>query len=247
MVGSLFGSFTNVLIHRLPLERDFVLDRSRCPFCSYRIPWFHNIPILSFVFLKGKCRNCHHPICLRYLFCEVFIGIMSLTVLPQTITTYQMTLFFYHLIIMTIFTAHFFIDLKHMILPNILNMILGILFFLYAFYHKTMWFGFQGFLVGLLLPLLVTLLFYYTSGKIGLGGGDIKLYAACGFVLGPMGVIQNIFLSCLLGTVVYLIPMILRKIDKNTMIPFGPFIIIILWPQIFWPKYFQRFISFIFP
>ena len=102
-----------------------------------------------------------------------------------------------------------------------------------------------GLVLGLGFPLLVSWIFYLLKGQVGLGGGDIKLYAALGIYLGPIAVMQNIFFSCFLGAIVGLILMATKVIKKENPIPFGPFIIIVSSFQIFTPNWFDHLLRYI--
>jgi len=234
--GALLGSFLNVLIYRIPKEEDFVFTRSYCPKCKKKIQWFENIPMLSFIFLKGKCSKCKSKISLKYFFVELATAMASLYLFPKEITHYTLALYGFFLSIFCVFIVHFFIDLKYKILPDSLNFYLACLFLVYGILFFSWKHWLLGGLVGLCFPLLITWLFYLVRGKIGLGGGDIKLYAALGLYLGPMGILQNIFLSCFMGSIIGIGLILFKVIKRDYPIPFGPFIIIISFVQIFFPK-----------
>jgi leader peptidase (prepilin peptidase)/N-methyltransferase len=119
------------------------------------------------------------------------------------------------------------------------------LFVLVSIFNKPLAFWLLGGLVGLGFPLIVTWVFFKLRGQVGLGGGDIKLYGALGIYLGPVGIMQNIFLSCFLGATVGLIMIALKYMKKDNPIPFGPFIIITGAFQIFFPDLFANVISYI--
>ena len=246
-IGAMIGSFLNVLIYRIPLKENFVSERSKCTKCGKMIFWYENIPLLSFLFLRGKCSKCGERIPWRYPFVELVMGLMSLYLFPKFF--WHKTYIIQYVFFMAIFAAllvHFFIDLKHKILPDGINIYLGLCFFSYALinYHWKHWL--IGGAVGFLFPLAVTYLFYLLKGKIGLGGGDIKLYGVLGLYLGPIGVLHNIFFSCMLGTLIVLPLIIFKIISRDTPIPFGPFIILIATAQIFFDKMFYKFLALIF-
>lgn len=137
--------------------------------------------------------------------------------------------------------CHFQIDLGHKILPDSLNIILFSLFLSYATVHYDWKFWLLGGAIGLLFPLTVTWLFYLLRGQIGLGGGDIKLYGILGIFLGTEMVLKNIFLSCFLGAIVGVCLIATKKMSKENPIPFGPFILIVAFIQIFFPDIFDLF------
>ena len=149
--------------------------------------------------------------------------------------------------IFCVFLCHFIVDLKHQILPDGLNIYLGCVFLMNMFVFLNWQFSLLGFCVGFGFPYLITEIFYRIRGEVGLGGGDIKLYGVLGLYLGPQGVLQNIFLSSALGSVITILLIMARKVDKKTPIPFGPFIIILASWQIFSPKTYQKSMALLMP
>jgi prepilin signal peptidase PulO-like enzyme (type II secretory pathway) len=119
---------------------------------------------------------------------------------------------------------------------------LGVIFGAYSLYYFPWNHWLYGFLIGLLFPLGVTWAFYILKGQIGLGGGDIKLFAILGLYLGPRLIIHNIFFSCFLGSIIGLSLILSRKISKDNPIPFGPFILIVAVIQIFFPSLFSKYL-----
>lgn len=102
-----------------------------------------------------------------------------------------------------------------------------------------------GVLIGGGLPYLVTWLFYKLRGKIGLGGGDIKLWAVLGLYLGPIGIVHNIWVSCSLGAIIGVMLIFFKVIERDQPVPFGPFILVVASAQIFFDEFFHRFLSFL--
>lgn len=243
--GLLIGSFLNALIYRLPLEMNIALPRSSCPNCKHVICWYENIPVLSFLFLKGKCSNCQTKISFLYPAVEILTALFAFLIAPHSLDSGDLFNFLFFLGIFSAFLVHFIVDLKHQILPDSVNIYLGILFFVVALITKPWTHWLIGFGVGLGFPLLVSWIFYLIKGQVGLGGGDIKLYAVLGIYLGPIAVMQNIFFSCFLGALVGLILMATRVIKKENPIPFGPFILIVSSFQIFTPDWFDHLLRYI--
>ena len=243
--GAMIGSFLNALIYRIPREISFIFPRSACPHCKIVIPWFYNIPLLSFIVLKGKCFSCQGAISWRYPLVELITALFALFVFspllisplwPKAILFF---LFFCH------FITIFFIDIDFHIIPNGLNFSLGVVIFLFVFLYGNLLQGLWGTLLGVSFPLLITLLFYYLKGQVGLGGGDIKLYGVLGFILGPLGIVNTLFFSCLMGSLFAGVLLVLKKIDRQTPIAFGPFIVISAFFQIFFPDLYQRVFFFL--
>lgn len=234
--GSMIGSFLNVVILRLPLGKDIVYDGSHCPECKTKLKPYHNVPILSFLFLRGKCAFCGTRISWRYPLIETLTGLISLWLLPESINVDTMAIFFFQFALASVFICHFFIDLDHHLLLDKLNIYLLILIVPYVFFYHVWVTSLIGGVIGFGGPLLVTWLFYKIRGQVGLGGGDIKLFGILGLLLGPTGVMLNIFASCFVGAIVGLVFIALNKMHKDKPMPFGPFIILVASFQIFFPE-----------
>jgi leader peptidase (prepilin peptidase)/N-methyltransferase len=237
LFGLIIGSFLNVVILRLPLKKDIVRTRSSCPSCGTQLRWFHNIPVISFLFLRGKCQFCGTRISWQYPLIEILTGLVAYWLSPIEYTTEGMTQFLFYFSIACVFMCHFLIDLEHHLLLDSLNLYLLALFFSYAVIHFTWQYWLLGGGIGFGAPLLVTWLFYKIRGQIGLGGGDIKLYGILGLFLGPIGIMFTIFLSCLIGAIFGLVMIALKKMTKDRPMAFGPSILIVAAFQIFFPQY----------
>lgn len=234
--GTMIGSFLNVVILRLPLEKNISVDRSRCPKCQTQLTWYHNIPLLSFIFLRGKCGFCKSRISWRYPLIELFTGLVSYWLFPNSATIHNLGLYFFYFYIACIFIVHFFIDLDHQLLLDRLNIYLLIVLLPFCVFHFHWMHWAVGGALGFGVPLLVTWLFYKIRGQIGLGGGDIKLYGILGIYLGAPGVFLNIFLSCFLGAVIGLIMIASKQMTKDKPMAFGPAILLVASVQIFFPE-----------
>ena len=217
IVGAVMGSFSNVCIYRIPLRLSIVRPSSYCPTCKTRLAFLDNIPLLSFVFLKRKCRYCQGKISWRYPAAELLTGIFYLLVymrfdFPVTIIY---TLLVTSLIIIT------FIDIDHKIIPNVITLP-GIpigLVLSYFFLPHSIISALIGLLGGSGLLLLMALIY-----PGGMGGGDIKMIAMLGAFLGWEKVFLTIFLGSLIGSVVGIAMIILKKGGRKTKIPFGPYL-----------------------
>ena len=244
--GLLVGSFLNVIIYRVPLGKDFVYDRSACPVCNAQLRWWHNLPLISFLFLKGKCAFCGTKISIRYPLIELATGLIAYNLFPHYVTTENLGLFLFYFTVACIFLCHFFIDLDHHLLLDSLNLYLLAVFLPYVLLTFPWQYWSIGAALGLGVPLSVTWLFYKIRGIVGLGGGDIKLYAVLGFMLGPMGIMFNIFMSCFVGAFVGLILIGLKKTTKEKPLAFGPSILAVASLQIFFPSIAVRIQSLLF-
>ncbi len=223
IVGAAFGSFFNVCISRIPRKKDVVLPSSHCPNCGAEIKFYHNIPVFSFLILKGRCYKCKLPIHWHYLAMELITPLLWALLFIKNGNTFD--LFYLKFIIFVSFgLIIFFIDMLHKIIPDVLSLPLIILGIVFAFLDTgdiTVAGSFIGGLGSFILFLLIGFLFYKRTSKEGLGGGDIKLIAAIGFFVGPVGALFTIFVSSILALTV----MISINVDKNREFPFGPFII----------------------
>ncbi|MCR9203693.1 MAG: prepilin peptidase [Halobacteriovoraceae bacterium] len=243
LFGICIGSFLNAVIYRLPKGISLSASRSHCPGCDKLIFWYENIPLISWIFLRGKCSGCSAKISIQYPFIELLVGVFALLVTPMQYSGFQIYYYFFYVSVFATFVAMFFIDLKHKLLPNSLNIYLAIILFSKVVMNKGYDHWLLGAAIGVLFPLGVTYLFYLLKGQVGLGGGDIKLYGALGLYLGPLGVVHNIFLSCFLGALVGGSLIVLKVIDRKTPVPFGPFIIVVAATQIFIPEQFRWFME----
>ncbi|MCO4755486.1 MAG: prepilin peptidase [Bacteriovoracaceae bacterium] len=242
--GLLIGSFLNVVIYRLPREMSVVRPRSSCTNCGKQIKWYQNIPVFSYLILRGKCGECDVKIGIKYPLVELLVGIFALLLFPfdipiLNITHLDLFKFIVEFSIACVFLAHFIIDIEHQLLPDKLNLYLLAVVAPYAFLSFPPHYWVIGGLVGFLGPYLVTLLFLKLRGVVGLGGGDIKLFGILGILLGPVGVINTIFMSSLAGSVIGLLLIATKKMNKDTALAFGPYILVVAAVQIFFPEVFE--------
>ena len=166
VLGALWGSFANVCIYRLPENKGVVRGRSSCPKCKNSIKWFDNIPLISFILLKGKCRNCNNPIALQYFIVEL-IGSISFVAIYHFFGVTLTTLLL--LILSVIFIIIFFIDLKHFIIPNVLTFTLMIVGFIKSFdpnLNKAIFPNYINSLIGGVFGYLIIWLIIYFYKKV---------------------------------------------------------------------------------
>ena len=230
IIGSVWGSFSNVCIYRLPNNGSVVKGRSFCPDCKNKIKWFDNIPFFSYLFLKGKCRDCKKPISFEYFVVELLAAISFVLIFHiygVTITTLLL------LILSIFFIIIFFIDLKHYIIPNVLVFPLMFIGFLKSFdpnLNETIFPNYINSLIGGLFgySIIWLIIFFYKKvrKKEGMGLGDAKLLAALGFWFGWVCIPFTIFFSSVIALIVVTPSLIKKKKDMTTQIPFGPYIII---------------------
>ncbi len=228
--GSIWGSFCNVCIYRLPNNESVIKGRSFCPSCKNQIKWYDNIPFLSFIFLRGKCRNCSNKISFQYFLVELLSGISFLAIF----FLYGISITTLLLIILSIFfIIIFFIDLKHYIIPNELTFPLMVIGFIKSFdpnLNQTIFPNYINSLLGGIFgySIIWLIIFFYKKvrNKEGMGLGDAKLMAVVGFWFGWISIPFTIFISSVVALVL-VIPSLLKKTkDMSAQIPFGPYIII---------------------
>lgn len=218
LLGAMAGSFANVAIYRLPRRESLFTPRSRCPHCGHLIRARDNIPVLSFLFLRGRCRDCGSPISWRYPLVEVMTALLFLAtwrwfgVSPAALRA----LLFALLMVIVIF-----IDLDHRIIPDALTYPALAAGLLLAWGD-----GPRGFLIALLAALGSGLAFFLIAvlSRGGMGGGDIKLAAVMGAFLGWPAIVAAMFISFTLGGVVGLVLLAARIRRRKDPVPFGPFL-----------------------
>ena len=224
LFGSCIGSFLNVCIYRIPENRSIVSPGSSCPSCKTAIPFYLNIPILSYLFLKGKCRFCNHDISARYPLIEALTGIFALLLFLKFGLTPALLYWF---VFISVLITISFIDFDHQIIPDIISLP-GIVIFASSFYffpEMTITDTILGILIGGGSLYAVAFLYSLLRKQEGMGGGDIKLLAMIGAATGIKGVFFTIFTGSLLGTIFGILLMVSSKIkDIKLKIPFGPFL-----------------------
>ncbi|RMH05084.1 MAG: prepilin peptidase [Aquificota bacterium] len=222
VLGAVFGSFYNVLIYRLPRGMSIVSPPSHCPFCKTPIRWYHNIPIVSYLLLRGKCATCSARVPLRYPLVELasaFLLVFCFVRWDEPLTALVYYAFFSALLVASL------IDWDTFILPD--SITLGGLAFGLAlsFFRKdiTPYESLVGAFVGGGLFLLIYLFYTKVRGIEGLGFGDVKLMAFIGSVTGLWGVLYAVFVGSLLG-LLYALPIILKNKSLQFALPYGPFL-----------------------
>ena len=229
LAGAVLGSFANVCIYRLPIQKSIVGGRSFCPKCKKKIVWYDNIPIISFLSLNRKCRKCKKIIPIQYFLVEILnIVLFSIIYFVFGISLTSLLL----MILAFVFIIVFFIDLKHYIIPNILTFPLMILGFVKSFDPNlnSLFPNYLNSLIGGIFGygIIWSIIFFYKQikNKEGMGLGDAKLLAAIGFWFGWISIPFVIFSSSIVALIL-VIPSLLNKSRKfSSQIPFGPFIII---------------------
>ena len=223
LVGLALGSFMNVCIYRIPLEKSIIRPSSSCPNCGKKIRFYDNIPLISYLLLLGRCRHCHHPISWRYPAVEALTGLLSLALFIRYGLSFQYLLFL--LFAATLVTISF-IDLDHQIIPDVMS-IPGIVAGLAAAFipGNVSWFdSIIGIIGGGGTLFLVGLIYEKLTGKQGMGGGDVKLLAMIGAWMGWRSLPFVLLVSSLTGAIIGSIFLLMAGKGYRVRIPFGPFL-----------------------
>lgn len=222
-IGLCFGSFSSLIVYRLPRKGKIAWDRSRCPSCNNIIAWWQNIPLFSFLLLRGKCGHCQAKISWRYPLIEALMATLFLLAylkLGLTWTLLEILIFIFGLVTVS------FIDFDHYILPDTFTLSGIVIGLVGAALNPerqlapALW----GVLIGGGSLWLIAYLYWAFRKQEGLGGGDIKLIAWIGAVLGWPAVPFVIFSGSLIGSVAGLLVAFRNKEGLKAVIPFGPFL-----------------------
>ncbi|MFQ5328955.1 MAG: prepilin peptidase [Thermodesulfobacteriota bacterium] len=221
--GAAIGSFLNVCIYRLPLKKSIVSPPSACPQCDRRLPFYDNIPILSYILLRGRCRGCGTSFSIRYLAVEFLTALMAVVIYAAFGPTYDALIYLLFVAALIVIT---FIDLDYQIIPDVISLpgigagTLASFFLIVPGVINSL----IGMIVGGGLLYIVATSYYLVTGREGMGGGDIKLLAMIGAFLGWKGVIVTVFAGSLVGAVLGSLIMAVTGRDSRYAIPFGPFL-----------------------
>lgn len=231
ILGLIVGSFANVCIYRLPRDESIVRPPSHCPSCNKSIAWYDNIPILSFVFLKGKCRFCKNPISCRYPLVEFLTAFLFLTGFKSMGSSILLPIYWYFFVMLVIAT---FTDFSHLIIPDIISipgMFTGIILsFIFPEMMKAASHidgflkSFAGAMAGGGTIWIIGIAGKAVFRKEAMGFGDVKLMGMAGSFIGVKLTLLSIFLGSLFGAVVGGILILARLKTRKDYIPFGPYL-----------------------
>jgi leader peptidase (prepilin peptidase)/N-methyltransferase len=224
LFGLVIGSFLNVVIHRLPRQVPFLTGRSVCPQCNARLKWYHNIPALSFVLLRGRCAFCRKRISYRYPAVEIVNALFYIYFYWQFGFSLNFGIFAF---LASVLLVVFFIDIDFQIIPDVITlpgMALGLAVSMLPGGIGTMS-AMIGLLVGGGALYLIAMLGDWLFKKESMGGGDVKMAAMLGAFLGWQKIILIFISSAVIGLVVSLVIMIFSADVRETrVVPFGPFL-----------------------
>ncbi len=224
LFGTVVGSFLNVVILRLPDdEQSIVFPGSHCPKCGSELHWYENIPIFSYLALRGRCRSCRTKISAQYPVVELCMGLLSLALYNKSGLTLP---FMFYFVFLAALLVIIFIDIQHQIIPDVISLPGIIIGFAASFFVPQV--SWQqsglGILIGGGILYAIAFGYYLFTKRDGMGGGDIKLLAMIGAFLGWQSLLYVIFASSLTGSIVGIAAMVKQGKGGRTRIPFGPFL-----------------------
>jgi len=216
-----------------PERFNLVVPRSTCPQCGHKISSLENIPLISYLLLKGKCKECKNPISIRYPFVELLTGICFALTAWHFGFGWQL---FAALIVTSYFVSMSFIDIDHQILPD--SMTLPLIWFGLICASQSVFIPLQDAVIGAIIGYLalwsIYWLFKLITGKEGMGYGDFKLLAAIGALVGGQSVGLVVILSAGVGAIIGGLMIIIQGKEKGTKIPFGPYLAAAGWITFLW-------------
>lgn len=216
LFGIVIGSFLNVCIYRIPKKENIVTVRSHCMSCNYQLKWYDMIPLFSYLFLRGRCRRCKAKLSVQYPLVEALNGILYvLTVMVNgaNMDSLLLCLLISALLVLSV------IDFRTYEIPVGINIFIFVLGALRVLSDIRNW---PMYLIGLFAVSIVLTVLYYATGGRAIGGGDIKLMAACGLFLGWKLIIFAFLAGCVLGAVIHVIRM--KVSGENHVLAMGPYL-----------------------
>ena len=228
LIGSIFGSFYNVCIYRFPNDLDVIAKKSFCTSCKYEIPFYLNIPIISYLFNFGKCRNCKKKISVSYFIVELFTALLFV----YSYLSFGLSIeFVCYIIFYSSLVIIFFTDLKFYLILDKITLPISIIGLLITFlnynpFDVSIVSSVLGGIVGYSIIYIIRFLFFKIRKVEGMGLGDAKLFLMVGIWLGIKSIYLILASSAIVGAIVGLLIIFLYKKDKNFQIPYGCFIVI---------------------
>lgn len=216
LFGITIGSFLNVCIYRIPKHEDIVKTRSHCMTCGYQLKWYDMFPVFSYLFLRGKCRKCSAKLSIQYPLVEILNGIAYLLILFVNGVNVESLLYCLLTSALLVLSV---IDFRTYEIPfgiNLFILALGLIRVV------TDYRNFLTYLIGFLIVSGVLAVLYYVSKGRAIGGGDVKLMAACGLLLGWKLIIMAFLLGCILGAVIHVIRM--KVSGEDHVLAMGPYL-----------------------
>ncbi|MCM1261647.1 MAG: prepilin peptidase [Butyrivibrio sp.] len=216
LYGIVIGSFLNVCIYRIPKKEDIVKVRSHCMACGYKLEWYDLVPLFSYLFLKGRCRKCKAKLSVQYPLVEAANGVLYVVIVlvnGANVDSLLYCLLASALIVLSV------IDFRTYEIPLGINIFILTLGLIRVVTDYTDW---LNYLIGLISVSAFLAVIYYASKGRGIGGGDVKLMAACGLVLGWKLIILAFVIGCVLGAVIHVARMKISGVSHT--LAMGPYL-----------------------
>lgn len=257
LLGLIIGSFINCVVYRIHERESFARGRSHCPQCRAQIAWYDNLPIVSYLLLRGRCRSCRRPISFHYPLVEFVTGFIFVLIALQTYPLasmgmlYFFTIFAFFCLFSAVLVFIFIYDLKYYLILDAVTLpaiSLALVFNVVLYFLVPSTLGFWHYLSGYLLGGLVgggffLLQFLISKGK-WIGGGDIRLGLFLGLLLGWPYVLVSLFLAYIFGALVGIILIFSKKKNMHSAVPFGTFLAISTFIALLWgPWILERYLS----
>lgn len=229
LFGIITGSFLNVCIFRIPLKEEVVKTHSHCMTCGYRLQWYDLVPLFSFLFLRGRCRKCHTKLSLQYPLVEGLNG--ALYVIVFLANGWNLMSVVYCLLTSALIVLSV-IDFRTMEIPDGINLFVFLLGIAGAVYDRANW---KEHLIGMFSVAGFLLVIYLVTVGRGIGGGDIKLMAGAGLLLGWKASIVAFLLGCILGSMIHVIRMKISQAEHRLAL--GPYLSMGIWLTAMWGQF----------
>jgi leader peptidase (prepilin peptidase)/N-methyltransferase len=225
ILGLIVGSFSNVCIYRIPRNESIIYPASHCPKCRSNISPKDNIPLLSYILLKGRCRNCKSKISIQYPIVELLTGLIYLIIYLAYGLSVQTLIY---IILSSALITIAFIDLNEQIVPDVISLPGIVIGFIISFFVPYILFinSALGVVVGGGIILIIGLAGSVIFKKEAMGGGDVKLAAMIGAFLGWRYIVISLFLGFFLGALAGIILIMAKIKSREDVVPFGPFIVL---------------------
>ena len=235
LFGLCIGSFISVVAYRLPRRESIIFPGSHCPHCNHGIAFYDNLPLVSFIILRGKCRHCRVRISVQYPVVEFVAGL----VLPLSFVLYGFGLRFYAMSLFLYFLLPLFIiDLKSRVVPDKITIPGIVAGFAFSFFLPgiTWYDSLIGIAVGGIMLMIIAVLGRWVFKREAMGMGDVTLFMLVGAFLGWKKVLLTLILASILGSIIGL-ALVAKKRKKFIVVPFGPFIVVAAVVSYFWGSF----------
>lgn len=250
LYGLVFGSFINALIWRVKNKKNWVSERSICPNCKKELKLQHLVPVFSWIWLKGKCAYCKKPISVQYPAVELLTGLVFAVSYVAWLNEFfglEVAIFALWLVISVVLVALTVYDLKWMLLPNsfvLVLTLLSIFLVLLSAYSQRNWVVIIDSIGGAVVLFGIFWCLFQVSKGTWIGGGDVKLAVPLGLIVGsPLLAFLVLFGASILGSIIAIPLLILKRAKVKTQLPFGPFLILATFLVFFWGQQFLNWYS----